>query len=190
MLKPYVDAEDDTWRAEFEPTNWSEWFASYQTFIWHYAEMAENYNIELFCVGCEYKSSDADRYENWSITIEGIRTRYSGKIIYSADWSNYGDICFWNLLDFIGIDAYFPLFNGDDPALSNLINGWNDALDGVEDWLETSGNDDKDVIFSEVGYESQPKCWKCPGDTGSNEVDVAAQDLCYQALFSTIPGRV
>ncbi|MHA1149760.1 MAG: glycoside hydrolase family 113 [Promethearchaeota archaeon] len=45
------------------------------------------------------------------------------------------------------------------------------------------------VIFTEIGYESQPKCWLSPGYTGSDETDVESQNLCYKALFSTIPSK-
>ena len=121
MLKPYVDALDDTWRAEFEPSSWDDWFDSYQDFIYHYTKMADEEDVEMFCVGCEYKSSDVNEYDNWEDTIKGIKKRYSGPITYAADWSNYYDVCFWELLDYIGIDAYFPLYEGDNPELSDLI---------------------------------------------------------------------
>lgn len=189
MLKPMVDAIDQTWRAKFEPTNWSVWFASYQNFIWHFADMAEEEEIELFCVGCEYTSSDQDLYDNWSVTIEGIRARYSGDIVYAADYPSYDKVCFWDLLDYVGIDSYFPLYEGENPSLADLIDGWNTALDEVEEWLKESGNDDKNVIFTEVGYEAQPNCWESPGFTGSDELDVNAQDMCFKAMFSTAPGK-
>ncbi len=189
LLKPFVDARDQTWRAKFEPDNWSVWFEEYQNFIWHFANIAEEEAVELFCVGCEYTSSDQDQYGNWSVTIEGIKDRYSGDLIYAADYPSYDEVCFWDLLDFVGIDAYFPLYEDDNPSLSDLIDGWNNALDEVEDWLEESENDDKNVIFTEIGYESKPKCWESPGYTDSDKTDVIAQDMCYKALFSTAPGR-
>ncbi|MGQ4874344.1 MAG: glycoside hydrolase family 113 [Promethearchaeia archaeon] len=189
MLKPYIDSLDEVWRAEFQPTNWTEWFKSYQNFIWHFSEIAEDENVEIFCVGCEYISSDEDRYLNWSKTIEGIRGRYSGKLTYAADWTNYDSVCFWDLLDYIGIDAYFPLSEKNNPSFSDLINGWNDALDNIEKWLKDEFNSEKEVIFTEVGYESQPKCWQNPAATESEESDVYAQNMCYKALFATIPDR-
>ena len=189
MLKPYVDARDETWRAEFQPLNWSAWFSSYQKFIWHYAEIAEDEDIELFCVGCEYKSSDTMRYDDWLTTITGIWNRYSGNLTYAADWSNYDSVCFWDLLDYIGIDAYFPLYEGNNPNLSDLINGWNLALNNIEEWHIQSNFSDIQIIFTEVGYESQPICWENPAETGKNAVDLNAQDLCYKALFSTVPSR-
>jgi hypothetical protein len=41
FLKPHVDSLDGTWRGEFEPTSIPAWFASFQTFIVHYAELAQ-----------------------------------------------------------------------------------------------------------------------------------------------------
>jgi len=75
------------------------------------------------------------------------------------------------------------------PSIQDLTKGWNDALDNIEDRLKDSNFDGKEVIFTEVGYESQPKCWESPGYTGKKEIDVFAQDMCYKALFSSVPNR-
>ena len=54
MLKPMVDSNDHTWRGDFKPKNWDDWFRSYQKFINHYADLAEQLDIPLFCIGCEF----------------------------------------------------------------------------------------------------------------------------------------
>ncbi len=37
LLKPHIDIEDGTWRALLKPSNVDDFFASYKTFILHYA---------------------------------------------------------------------------------------------------------------------------------------------------------
>ena len=191
MLKPYVDSRDGTWRAEFEPDDWDAWFESYRAFIWHYAEMAEEENVELFCVGCEYKSSDSDaaRHEDWAETIAGVRERYDGELTYAADWSNYWTVTFWRSVNYVGIDAYFPLYEGDDAGVGDLVGGWEKELDRIDDWLLESGLVGKMVIFTEVGYRSVPECWRRPADSSGGAVDLEAQKMCYAALFATAPAR-
>jgi hypothetical protein len=191
MLKPYVDSRDGTWRAEFEPVDWDAWFESYRAFIWHYAEIAGEENAELFSVGCEYKSSDGDpaRYGDWAETINGVRERYNGELTYAADWSNYWTITFWPSVEYIGIDAYFPLSDSDKAGVDDLVAGWENELDRIDRWLLESGLVGKMVIFTEVGYRSTPGCWRRPGDVGGTEVDLKAQEDCYRALLTTAPAR-
>jgi hypothetical protein len=189
LLKPCVDARDGAWRAEFNPQSVESWFESYRDFIFHFAEMAAAANVEMFCAGCEYKWSDENQRDQWALTIQGIRQRYPGKLVYAADWSNYQRVAFWDLVDFVGIDAYFPLSFESDPPLSKLRDGWAAALDAIEGWLRSSGLGWRKVVFTEVGYESKPGCWQNPGDTSGASADAAAQDACYKALLMTAPAR-
>src|ERR1700679_3900803 len=56
FLKPHVDSIDGTWRGAFEPTSTAAWFASFQTFIVHYAQLAQANNVEGLVIGTEYKT--------------------------------------------------------------------------------------------------------------------------------------
>ena len=62
MLKPHLDLrneiENDWWRGEIGPdftseAQWAAWFASYRDFIEHYAQLAQTYGADQFCVGTE-----------------------------------------------------------------------------------------------------------------------------------------
>ena len=45
---------------------------------------------------------------------------YSGKLVYSANWGEeFEQLSFWNELDFIGIDCYYPL--GKDPSADKTV---------------------------------------------------------------------
>lgn len=189
MLKPCVNSKDGTWRANFEPTSVDAWFNSYRRFINHYADIAAEENVEMLCVGVEYKWSDADMYDRWADVVSAVRSHYSGELTYAADWSNYRSVCFWDLVDYVGIDAYFPISKEDGAGLSTLARGWKGPLDGVESWLYTARLADKEVLFTEVGYQSRPACWKTPAITKNERVDTRAQELCYKALFMTAPAR-
>ena len=61
--------------------------------------------------------------KSWVELIEKVRTVYSGKLTYAANYDNYQDVGFWNHLDFIGINAYFPLRNPTDklPPADKLL---------------------------------------------------------------------
>jgi hypothetical protein len=189
LLKPYVDSRDGVWRANFAPKSVDGWFASYRSFINHYAEMAADEDVEMLCVGVEYNWCDRNQRDRWLNVVDAVRSRYRGPLTYAAHWRTYRDVCFWDAVDYVGVDAYFPLSKESDVALSTLVKAWRGPLDELEGWRYRARLSDKDVIFTEVGYQSRPACWITPGTTKSDEADPEAQKVCYEALFMTAPAR-
>jgi hypothetical protein len=189
LLKPMVEAVEreeispyPVWRGEIQPSN--EWFESYSAFIKFFAEFAEENDVELFSVGCEYKATTGEK-EQWETVIQGVRERYSGLITYSADWTNYQNIEWWDSVDYVGIDAYFPLsilkYN---PTFNELKNAWTNYADEIETWLSTVN---KPVIFTEIGYRSGDGTNMCPSNYWSDmPVDLQEQRDCYEAAFQTL----
>jgi len=192
MLKPMVEAIEreeilpyPVWRGEIQPSN--EWFESYSTFINFFAEFAEQNDVELFSVGCEYKATTGEK-DQWEKIISGVRERYSGPITYSADWTNYQNIEWWDSVDYVGIDAYFPLsILKYDPTFNELKNAWTNYADEIETWLSTVN---KPVIFTEIGYRSGDGTNACPSNYWSDmPVDLQEQRDCYEAAFQTLWNR-
>ena len=58
---------------------------------------------------------------------------------------------FWDKLDFIGIDAYFPLTAKKDPTKEELISAWQKNASEIDMWLKEK-EPDKPIIFTEIGY--------------------------------------
>ncbi len=192
MLKPMVEALEreevlsiPVWRGEILPSD--EWFESYSDFINFFADFAEQNEIELFCVGCEYTATTGER-EQWQKVIQGVRQRYSGPLTYAADWTNFRDIDWWGSLDYVGIDAYFPLaiFNN-DPTVEELKTVWNNHANEIEAWLATIG---KPVIFTEIGYRSGDGTSNAPANYWTDmTVDLQEQCDCYEAAFNALWNR-
>ncbi len=192
MLKPMVEAleREETlsypvWRGEIQPSD--EWFESYSAFINFFAEFAEENEVELFSVGCEYKATTGEK-EQWETVIQGVRERYCGPIVYAADWTNYQNIEWWDSVDYVGIDAYFPLsVLKYDPTLDELKSAWVNYADEMEAWLSTVN---KPVIFTEIGYRSGDGTNMCPSNYWSDmAVDLQEQRDCYEAAFQTLWNR-
>jgi hypothetical protein len=189
LLKPYIDSDDGTWRADFEPTSTAAWFNNYRRFMNHYADMAAEEGVELLCVGVEYKWCDTNEYDYWEAVIDAVRGRYDGELTYAAHWKNYRNVCLWDLVDYIGVDTYFPLSEKDDVSLSALVKTWDYHLGRMENWRWDARQSDKQVILTEVGYQSRPECWKKPAFTAEKRADARAQEICYKALFMAAPKR-
>ncbi|MCS7273801.1 MAG: hypothetical protein NZ610_00105, partial [Candidatus Bipolaricaulota bacterium] len=193
MLKPHVDLNNDPahWRGDInfgsDEAAWAAWFASYQTFIVHYAQLAQAHNVDQFCVGTELQGT-THREAQWRQIIAAVRAVYSGPLVYAANPPDeYFTIRFWDALDFIGVDAYYPLTNTTNPTMAELIAGWQGPLAQLQ---ALSQQWNKPVLFTEVGYRSvdganiTPWDWSSPG-----AVDLQEQADCYQALVSVVQGR-
>ena len=62
MLKPHVDVEDGTWRAQIAPTSPDRWFESYAAFMDHYVAIAAEKKVAMLCIGTELASMSGSRY--------------------------------------------------------------------------------------------------------------------------------
>lgn len=188
LLKPHFDVEDGTFRGEVYPGK--KWFDSYGKFILHYAGIAQKYNVELYCVGVELKG--ATTWENvkyWRELIKSVRKIYKGPLTYAANWDEYENVDFWDALDYIGIDAYFPLTDKKDAKPTELVKGWDKWADKIEKWRQKNGFA-QPVIFTEAGYASvdgtnvQPWKWDIAGAADRQE-----QADCVQAAFEVLTKR-
>jgi hypothetical protein len=192
MLKPMVDTLEEektqgyptVWRGMIQPSD--EWFESYSNFINSFAEFAEQNDVELFSVGCELKATTGEK-EQWEQVIAGVRERYSGPITYSADWTNYRNIEWWDSLDYVGLDAYFPLTFKNNPSFEELENAWTYHADEIENWISTIN---MPVIFTEIGYRSGDGTNSIPSNFWSEmSVDLQEQRDCYEAAFQALWNR-
>ena len=53
-----------------------------------------------------------------------MRRRFSGKLVYSANWDHYLPVSFWDRVDYLGVTAYFELTTRDDATADELERGW------------------------------------------------------------------
>ncbi|MHA1302936.1 MAG: glycoside hydrolase family 113, partial [Candidatus Heimdallarchaeaceae archaeon] len=181
VLKPMLDLRTGEWRAYIEPSD--EWFKAYTDFITFWAEIAQNKSVDLFVIGCELDGTISDT-DNWLKTIEAVRALYDGPITYAVNHDRYEQVAFWDYLDYIGIDAYFPLTNSSYPTLSQLKEGWNNYIPSLHDFSILFN---KSIIFTEIGYRSINGANKAPWDwQRKGLVDEKEQYLCYEATFETI----
>ena len=194
VMKPQVDSLDGVFRGSFAPSSPAAWFASYQTFLLHYAQLASQSNVGILIIGTELKSLSGAAYVTyWDNMIAQLRASYPNlTLIYGANATGAGDefttVSFWDKVDIIGVDGYFPLTNHADPTVAQLVAAWTDNLNGFNpvaalQALQSKYN--KPLIFTEVGYVSAAGTNEAPYSNAAPGAayDVTEQQNCYEAFF-------
>lgn len=185
MLKPHVWIRG-TWIGDFElhtEEDWLVWEQEYTNYIMHYANIAALYQVDLFCIGTELKKVVLKRPRFFLSLIKKIKKTYKGKLTYAANWDNMQQVSFWKELDYVGVDAYFPLSNQRQPTVKELNKAWQPI---VQELKKLSEFVNKPVLFTEYGFES---CDYNAKDTwGSYEKhpeNQQAQANAYQSYFDS-----
>lgn len=187
MIKPQIWV----WKGEFtgfiKMNNEAEWLqleSTYSKFILEYAHLAEEIHAEIFCIGTELETFIDSRPDYWKQLIKEIRKVYSGKLTYAANWNEYSRTPFWNQLDYVGIDAYFPVSKEKTPTVETCKTGLLKYKEAITTFSETLK---KPILFTEFGYRSVDYSGKEPwrSDRSMTEVNLEAQKNTTQALFET-----
>jgi hypothetical protein len=196
LLKLHVDLADDPdhWRGDIgrafrDDSAWRDWFSSYTRFAERYASFARSYAIDQVAVGTELEGTTA-REAAWRAVIDAVRRRYPGPLVYAANHGEEIRIGFWDALDLIGVDAYYPLAAIARPRRAELRGAWarSGALATLERLSQAEGN--KPILLTEIGYRSVEGAAAAPWDwTRRGRVDLVQQRELYRAAFRALWGR-
>ncbi|MGD0897461.1 MAG: autotransporter-associated beta strand repeat-containing protein [Thermoguttaceae bacterium] len=182
VLKPLVDLSNDSshWRGQI--AGGSTWFNGtngYDSFLEHYAGIAAQNNVAMFVVGTELSATNGQT-SNWTTAISDVRAAgYTGKLTYAANWGSGSSViespvAWWGSLDYIGIDAYYPLSG---TTLAQLNSAWASQASTINTWWNAlPAAQQKPVLFTEVGYVN-------------NAPDPQTQANSYQALLLNLWGN-
>lgn len=189
LLKPHIWIGGVGWAGNLTMDNEADWLtfeSSYQAYIMRFAQIAAEEGVEMFCVGTELKGIVQDRPDYFGRLADSVRTVFNGPVTYAANWDNFEEVEFWDKMDYIGIDAYFPLLEADTPAVPDLIQAWTPTKAVLESYSQRYR---LPVLFTEWGYLSVSKCgwrnWELEADLNNQAINLQAQVNCYQAMFET-----
>lgn len=186
-LKPQIGIRTNAWIGAARPSDLPAFWVRYRAMLLHYADLAESAHASLLVIGTEMRmlSSDGPR---WRALIAELRTHFSGKLTYAANYDEFERVPFWDALDYVGIDAYFPLADPENPAppAAQLAAAWS-ARGYIARIAAVSARAGKKVLFTEIGYRgahataSRPSDWKAADTT-----DTAAQANAYRAFYAAV----
>lgn len=185
MIKPQIWVSHGAFTGHIEMENEDSWKAlenSYSSFILEYVDLAQETKADLFCIGTELETFIKHRPQYWQKLITEIKTIYKGKLTYAANWDEFKRTPFWSELDYIGIDAYFPVSDKQTPTVADCMAGWQKHKITIKSISETFN---KSILFTEFGYRSIDYTGKKPWDSDHTitSLNLEAQNNATKALF-------
>jgi hypothetical protein len=185
LYKPHVWVGGGSWPGDVamrDEAAWREWWRDYRRYVLHHAVLARWSGADLFSIGCEL-SGTLGRAEDWRRLIAAVRQVFPGPLTYAGNWS--GDLeraPFWEQLDLIGVDAYYPL--SPDPAAgrAELARG---AAAVAARLAAASRASHRPLLLTEVGFAACRATWTAPHREGGTPSQ-ADQAAAYAALFGAL----
>ncbi|MHA1394153.1 MAG: glycoside hydrolase family 113, partial [Promethearchaeota archaeon] len=177
FYKPMLGSKDGIWRSFIIVT--PEWIQEYNRIMLKAAEIAKNGGVELFSIGCEMGSWQIHT-EDVIDLIHQIRAIYPGLLTYSANHDSFWQVEFWDYLDIIGIDIYYPFTVTYNPTYQEMLDVWNGAYDKFNRFQRKYN---KPIIFTEMGRQ------KVDGSNighfffESDEQDILECQLFFETFF-------
>jgi len=179
-LKPHLWAGRFTGEIAFEDeSRFNEWFAQYRAWILHFARLAQLHAVDLLSIGNELGGVTTQEAA-WRELIRSVRRIYKGEVTYASNWDReFEAVRFWDQLDYIGVNFYFPLAQEgeipapDSPRLLQLV----DRLRSVS---ERYG---KPLLFTEAGFPSTSTAAVEPWRETNAPLDLELQRRCYETVF-------
>lgn len=190
LLKPQIWVGGGSWPGEVDfatEAEWEAWFGYYTHWMTHYAVLAEWEGVNGLCVGTELVRSTVEHPERWRTLIGELRPVFRGEITYAANWGEeFKRLRFGEELDFLGLNAYYPLTTARTPGEAELARG-------VKSWLRPALAKAQDLgkplVLTEVGFRSTTTPWANPhAEAGERAADPAAQATAYSALRHAVVG--
>jgi hypothetical protein len=191
FLVPHLWVENGAWRGEINPGDdaaWERWAASYGRFLRGWAEVAREAKVDLLAVGVELRSWVTTTHApSFGALVREVREIYPGPLTYAANWDDVDQTVVWGELDFIGVNAFFPLASETGASPEKLLEGGRDVAKRLgalsRDW-------GKPIVLTEFGYTTRPdpavKPWVWPDSMTNVVVDEEAQAEAYAALLAPL----
>ena len=143
-------------------------------------------DADAFAIGTELAHLEADA-ERWRALAGAVRAETDAHLTYAANWDRFGEVTFWDALDCVGVQGYFPLegeaaAGGRLPAAADLSAAWSGHFELLHAVHRRTG---KPVVFTEVGFTRSRHAAARPWDPRREDSQEAVelQRRCLEATL-------
>lgn len=154
-----------SWRGEItfsDDESWQRFFTSYGEWIEGVASVT--YEADGFAVGTELDLTVGYERE-WREVISRVRRVSGSALTYAANWTHYREVPFWDALDAVGIQAYFPISMSERPSDADIEAGWSALMGELRAFRSVTA---KPIVFTELGYN---RSWSAAREPWDNHTD-------------------
>ena len=175
------------WRGEIDfpdEGGWRDYQESYRAFVLAWALDAAAADADAFSIGVECKSWSGRFGAFWTRLIADVRAVFPGLLTYSANWDEAEDVLFWDQLDLIGVNAFYPLAPVNDASFETYLEGASRIAEGVGQLAQVL---EMPVLFVEVGYTTRENAavepWLWPDGMSDVAYSEEEQARALEAIF-------
>lgn len=187
MIKPHLAywGSSFSWRGAIafsDEQQWQRFFGEYKDWILKLVHICRD--ADAFVVGTELDRT-IHRADEWRAIIGAVRQRTSMPLTYAVNWDKYERVPFWDALDVIGIQSYFPMVEHDRlPTAAELTSSWQRLLGRLEKFARLHN---RKIVLCELGYNRSAAAARRPwehsnGGRDSEEV----QRRCLSAALEAV----
>jgi hypothetical protein len=166
--------------------DWDEWFRQYTEYVLLHARIAQQTKAEMLCIGVEYEGTSATQEARWRKLIADVKQVYTGPITYAAAFGEWPHIKWWDAVDYIGIDAYFPVAAKPSASDAEIRAGWAHVYGFLEPFVRKWN---KPLLFTELGYSASANAALEPWSYEIVDPDPAYQARLYQIALEECAKR-
>ena len=140
-------------------------------------------DADAFAVGTELDRTLGCETE-WRDLVADVRAVTGAPLTYAANWADYTRVPFWDTVDIVGIQAYFPLTETMVPDSLELVRGWTSRMRELAVFADSL---DCHIVFTELGYNRsfdaprQPWAYRVDGPEAE-----PMQSLCLRIALESI----
>ncbi len=191
LLKPHLwldDRSDGAWRGDIDPdpSAWPAWERGYRDAVLGFARLAAQERVAGISLGSELTKVALAHPDFWRRLASDVRDLFAGTLTYAANWDReLEQIEWWDAVDYIGVDAFWPLT--DDRAEVLDIDRCLERMAQIRDALASlAARHDRPVLLTEVGYKSAAGAAYRPWEWHDDQApDVDVQSTVYACLAET-----
>lgn len=179
------------WRGKISPENWDAWWTGYTTVMRHFAQLAQEADVDVLSVGSELLSTERQT-PRWTALIRQLRLDFGGQLLYATNWDHYNVPTFWDQVDYVGISGYWRLSDviidspnaviDPKPILAEITPRWKSVQNNLHAFAKQVG---RPILLTELGYPSLPWALKDPWNyvnDGTTPAVPAIQAIGYRSF--------